>query len=67
MKKVPVYLPSFVGKPKVGEAIVYDDGVIIIELDSTSVGENLRKSLVEKSISGLSLDGEETPKGSTNG
>lgn len=62
MKKVPVYHPSSIGKTKVGEAIIYDDGVIIIELGATSKGDELRKILIDDSIRGLNISGDEALK-----
>jgi hypothetical protein len=59
MKKIPVHLPSAEGNPIVGEASLYEDGIILVELNLEGEGNELRKLIVGDSIDGLSIQGDE--------
>lgn len=61
--RIPVYLPLMDGKPQIGKAVVYDDGVVLVELNQEGVGNTLRKMLIEGAISGISISGDEVQKG----
>ena len=59
MKKIPVHLPSAEGNPVVGTAALYEDGVILVELNLEGEGNELHKMIVGNAIKGLSIQGEE--------
>jgi len=56
MKKIPVHLE---GAPKVvGTAALYEDGIILVELNLEGEDNKLREMIVGDSVQGLSIQGE---------